>query len=384
MTNPDETNGAIPDQTSTSGAQSQSPSASSASSASPDLPASVHDSVFYKLFSDRERVTAELKCILPNDLVEVIEWSTLKIEPNRFVDPNLANHLADIWLSVKVRQKKVAIHLLFEHSSGPKNHELLQALRYQVKFWEKEQKSANDEGFRPLTPILTLILHHSETGWRGRSRFGDYFGLDEELELLFRPYMVDFGVFVDDLSPLDADVLLSRPVPMDVQVMLFALRFGRSGPQLLQELPKVSPLLGKLMGDPTGRLAVHSFLVYIRRVGKIPEAQLRMALDDVFVPVLDPEIAAIWDQIDAIRAGERRGEERGERRGEQRGEQRGIVKGKVATLERLLTLRFGPLSKGALARLQKASMEDLEGIELRVLTAVTLEEALGLAKKTKR
>jgi hypothetical protein len=37
-------------------------------------------------------------------------------------------------------------------------------------------------------------------GGRGKTRFIDYFGLDEDLERLLRPHVVDFGIFLDDIS----------------------------------------------------------------------------------------------------------------------------------------------------------------------------------------
>lgn len=345
----------------------------------PDAPiaqasrASPHDTLFYKLMSNRKRAAAILRSVLPKAVVDIFEWRTLKLEPNRFVDPNLRNHYADVWLSVQARGKNVAIHVLFEHSSGPKGHELLQALRYQVRFWEKDEQPLNEDGIRPLSPIVTVILHHSENGWRGRTRFADYFGLDENLAAILRPYLLDFGVIVDDLSPLDAEVLLARRVPLEAHVMLFALRFGRSGEQLIRELPKVVPLMQKLLDEPRGRLAVQLVFVYLQAVANIPEGQLRMALQDVFEPVLDPEMSALWDRYEEGKVIARRAERRGERRG--------IVKGKVKTLERLLTLRFGPLSPDAVARLKTATPVDLEGIELRVLTAATLDETLGMPTK---
>jgi len=128
--------------------------------------ASPHDTLFYKIFSDPKLAAAELRSILPADVAAHIDWEFLRTEPHRFVDGNLGNHVADILLSAPVRQKKTYTHLLFEHSSGPKTNELLQALRYQVRIWENEKPQSNDDGARHLTPILTVILHHSETGWK--------------------------------------------------------------------------------------------------------------------------------------------------------------------------------------------------------------------------
>jgi hypothetical protein len=332
--------------------------------------ASPHDTLFYKIFSDPKLAAAELQSILPADVAAHIDWDSLRPEPHRFVDGNLGNHVADILLSASVRQKKTHIHLLFEHSSGPKTNELLQALRYQVRIWENEKPQSNDDGARHLTPILTVILHHSETGWKGRLRFADYFGLDADLARVFGPYMVNFGVFVDDISKLDAEALLSRPVPPEVQVTLFALRFGRTGRRVLDELPKIAPTIGELLRQGKGPLVIRSFLVYINAVAKVSDAEIRMALEDTLEPVYDPDLAAIWEQYEA---GERQGELKGELRGELKGELKALRK----MLKRQLGQRFGVLSSHAIARIDSASVGDLDAMELRVLTAATLDEVLA-------
>ena len=101
--------------------------------------------------------------------------------------------------------------------------------------------------------------------------------------------------------------------------------------------------------------------------------------DDVYEPVLDPELSALWDRYEEGRKIAREAE----RRGEVRGERRGIVKGQVGTLEQLLMQRFGPLPVHAATLLKQATKAQLDEIQLRVLTAATLEETLGVAKKVR-
>jgi len=55
----------------------------------------------------------------------------------------------------------------------------------------------------------------------------------------------------------------------------------------------------------------------------------------------------------------------------------GQAKGRVALLIRLLALRFGPLTQGAEQRLAEASIAELDKIAERLLTAPTLDDALG-------
>jgi predicted transposase YdaD len=66
------------------------------------------------------------------------------------------------------------------------------------------------------------------------------------------------------------------------------------------------------------------------------------------------------------------GELQGERRGQQRGEQRG----RAQTLLSLLDIKFGPLDREAVSRVEDASIEELKLWTERVLEAKSLYDVL--------
>jgi len=55
----------------------------------------------------------------------------------------------------------------------------------------------------------------------------------------------------------------------------------------------------------------------------------------------------------------------------------GEAKGRAALVIKLLALRFGPLTAQVDARIAEASVEELDEIGERLLTAQTLDEAIG-------
>lgn len=59
------------------------------------------------------------------------------------------------------------------------------------------------------------------------------------------------------------------------------------------------------------------------------------------------------------------------------GRAEGQVEGRAALLQRLLTRRFGPLSAVATERLSTATIDELDAIGERLLSAQSLDEALG-------
>jgi hypothetical protein len=63
--------------------------------------------------------------------------------------------------------------------------------------------------------------------------------------------------------------------------------------------------------------------------------------------------------------------------GRAEGEAAGSARGRAALLTRQLSLRFGPLPADAQTRIATASVEELDAIGERLLSAQTLPEALG-------
>jgi hypothetical protein len=72
------------------------------------------------------------------------------------------------------------------------------------------------------------------------------------------------------------------------------------------------------------------------------------------------------------------GREEGIEHGIEQGLEQGLAKGRAALLTRLLARRFGPLPDSAQSRLAAASIEELDAIGERVLTAQSLQETMGV------
>ena len=67
----------------------------------------------------------------------------------------------------------------------------------------------------------------------------------------------------------------------------------------------------------------------------------------------------------------------GKAEGRAEGRTEGRLEGRVEIVLKLLALRFGPLPEAAQTRVRSAQEAQLDTVAARVLTAHTLEEALG-------
>ncbi|HRI70722.1 MAG TPA: Rpn family recombination-promoting nuclease/putative transposase [Polyangium sp.] len=318
-----------------------------------------HDAVFFKILSKPEHAAAELKCIFPSALVAAIDWSTLRPRPLRFVDAKLSSKYADVLFSVDIASKEILIYILFEHKSVADRWTLLQLLEYQSRIWREYLEDPENKGKTHLPVILPVVLHHSENGWTCPKRFHEYFDVPAEILQLVSPYMIDFGILLDDISKVDGTTLVARPLTPEGRLLLFALRFGRTPDQFMEQLPHVIPALLTLRSKPHGGLVIASIIVYLKTVGKMLEEDVRMALQQ-----------AVGNSIaDEILFGAERRIEKAWNDGQ--------LDGQRNLLKRQLGQRFGMLSPDAIARIEAAPLDDLEAIGLRAFTAATLDEVLG-------
>lgn len=340
----------------------------------PEDTGETHDALFFKTFSRPENAAAELKRVMRRELVARIQWSTLELESNKFVDSKLSSRYSDVLFSVCMGKKNVLIYVLFEHKSTNDWWTLLQVLEYMPRIWRTYVDNKNNRGKKHLPVILPVVLHHSEQGWTCPLRFREYFEMDPEDAELLNPFMLDFGVLLDDISHLDAAAIARLPVTTEARVVLFALRFGRTAHKVIEQMPSIARDLVTLQQDKVhGEVVISAFIVYLTRVGKVPQAELHMALQQTVGNSL----------ADEIMFGAERRLEAAELKGKLEGEIKGKLEGKLEVLKELLTQRFGALAPKVHARINAATSEELHAMARRVLTATSLDEVLA-PPKTKR
>lgn len=328
-----------------------------------DNVASPHDALFFKTFSKPEHAAAELKNIFERALVARIDWDTLIPLSIKFVDAKLTGKYADVLYSVRIGGRETLIYFLLEHKSESDTWTPLQLLEYKTRIWRMYIEDPVNKGKTFLPVIIAVVLHHSERGWTGAVRFRELFDVAEEDVELLAPYMLDFGIFLDDISKISGETLALRPITPEGRLVLFALRFGRTPQKFMEELPKIVPVLLTLRARPHGELVIAAVIMYLKTVGKVREEEVRVALQ-----------RAVGNSIaEEILFGAERRYEQGVREAE--------LKGKRDTLKLMLGQRFGVLPAEAVGRIDTASAGDLDAITLRVLTAATLDEALGTPAK---
>ena len=314
-----------------------------------------HDELFRKTLGIPEHAAGELRAVLPRKLAKRIDWSTLRAEPGSFVDSGGPQRHTDLLFSATIDGRDARIYVLFEHQSSFDRWMPLRLLVYMSRIWV----SLEEAGAASLPVIIPVVLHNGEGKWTGAQRFSELLDSDGLLEAahLFIP---DFHFVIDDLAVVSEAALLRRRMSPLARLTVWVLRAARHGfdPALLERWAR---LLEQAHDSEAGTEAFAQIFVYLSEV-------------DGGKPLYEA-IEAVIDDEDRERAMGLRKE--WEDAALERGIEQGIEQGTRRTLLSQLQLKFGDIGEARREQIASASLEDLERWSGRILSATTLEDALG-------
>src|SRR5215203_125753 len=125
-----------------------------------------HDALFKAVFGQPEHARGTLRAVVPSQLAEALDWSTLTLRPGSFVDSALSHQHTDLLYSATWRDGSEAlVYLLFEHQSTPPTDGLMahRLLRYQVRIWERWR--TDHPKAKTLPMIVPIVMYHGVIPW---------------------------------------------------------------------------------------------------------------------------------------------------------------------------------------------------------------------------
>jgi len=221
-----------------------------------------HDTLFKRAFRVQRHAAGLLRSLLPASVVARMDLSRLELVPTSFVDPEMGHRHADLVFRVPIDGKIALIYVLVEHQSRGDALMAFRLLTYIQRLWTAVLR---DEPRRKTLPIvIPIVVHHGRGCWtEARTLHGLVEGLDDVPDL--RRLVPNFEMIIDDLSEVDDDALLARPLEPFPKVALWVLRDARTVEALFESLSRwaqeLLPLLAQ-EGDPED---FHIILRYIFR-----------------------------------------------------------------------------------------------------------------------
>lgn len=310
-----------------------------------------HDRYFKETFARPEIARDFLKNYLPEAIRARLDLSTLALEKESFVDPDLRQHFSDLLYQVEtVEETPSYVYLLFEHKSYPDPLTVFQMLRYCVRIWEQALRA--DDSLTELPPIIPLLVYHGERAWNAPMDMIELLAGDEALHA----YGPRFSCRLLDLSRWSAEEIKESVLQVVLQAM-HSVRDPRLGRMLL---PRMLSVLLELTEERSGVEYIQVLLVYLSAASPyLTEEEMQEALQETLSrkgESIMPTLAEKWYQ---------QGIEQG------RAE---VREGVMRTLLGLLEHRFAPLDPELITQIETLTVDQLQSLSLSVLDAESISQ----------
>jgi len=309
-----------------------------------------HDTLFRSVFADPELAAELLRAELPEAIAQAIDSRSLRPVEGSFVDDSLATHEADLLFEAQTNGEPVLFYVLLEHKAEEDPFTAFQLLRYIVRILERFRREHPDAQSLPM--IVPLVIHHGRRPWRGATDLAALLQT-ERLPAEFAARQVALRFQVMDLAREDTD-LHARGLKVHALLPLLHMQWLRRVADTVALLRSWNALYRALLVTPGGLDIARRLVSYVAAVSDRPTTKLRHAFRQIH-PVMEEHYMSTADQI----------------------LNQGVQKGTARTVLQLLERRFGRLDAETSARVNDASLEELETIAARLLDAPTLAAVFG-------
>lgn len=228
-----------------------------------------HDKLFRETWSNKEVAQDFLMRYLPPPMVALLDFATLEIAKDSFVDNELREYFSDVLYTITYGRATGYVYLLFEHKSYPERWIHLQLLDYMLKIWRlflKQQPKGQQTTLLPI--IIPLVLYHGEREWSINTRFSQMFDMSVDA---LTGYIPNFEYLVHDLTRY-ADDEIKGTVLARVVMLLFK---HIHDPDILRQLPNIFARMQELLTMENGLHCIETLLRYVfNALEEITVAQL--------------------------------------------------------------------------------------------------------------
>ncbi len=333
-----------------------------------------HDGLIKYAFSKRAHAEGLLKATLDPAVAALVDWSTLELMKDSFIDRSLRSRYADLLFSARIGDHRVLFYVLVEHQRRVEPLLVFRLGQYMTRIWDKLIRE--DPARTKLPAIVPVLLSNSATGWTAATSFEDVIDVPETAREALLPHIPRFEMRLVDLHPAQARGIVEEMLTAFGKVVLWALSVAGDDERFLAEIDRMVDVINAALDTPDVHDALFALLQYLvatharlgaKRIGNLLRTKAEKRQEK-----------AIMDVLDELRQeGREEGERIGERRGERIGERKGERKGRARTLLELLAARFGPVPAEAKAQILAADEPALARWSLRVLTEPSLQAVLG-------
>ena len=327
-----------------------------------------HDTGYKELFSHPEFVQQLVEGFAPPDIAGMMDFSTLQIHSGNYITPLFEEKLEDVVWSVAIHWQgvtsRVYLYILLEFQSSVDRRMPIRLLHYVACFYDHLLKSGAATVSGGLPPVLPIVLYNGRRRWTARQDIYDM--IRPEPPAFMRTYQPRLCYYLIDEGRYTDAELAARYSPLSG---VFAVEKASRDLESLQRA--VDRMVAIIRADPQKERTDAIVTRWLKR--HLQWLGASAGLDQLNSVVEGKDMLA--ENLKYLGEKERR---KGRQAGLQEGRMEGRMEGRIEALRgiiaRQLTRRFGTLPDSVTARLEEASVEQLEAWTDDILVVKSPEE----------
>ena len=115
-----------------------------------------HDALFKSFLMHPDTARDFIDIHLPAPLRKLCDLTTLKLEPNSFIDEDLRQYYSDLLWSVKTQEGVGYLYVVIEHQSKPEELMAFRMMRYSIAAMQNHL----DVGYKELPLVIPMLFYH--------------------------------------------------------------------------------------------------------------------------------------------------------------------------------------------------------------------------------
>jgi hypothetical protein len=318
-----------------------------------DVPRTLHDGMFKSVFSDPVLAADELMAVLPPALAASIDWPALAPAPASFVDAVFRQRAADLVFQGRFHDGgALLLWFLLEHQTTEDWWMLPRVIDIEGKMWQSWRRLHPESSHLPV--IVPVVVYHGARPWRAPTDMHELYALPDALRAVLGAHALSCVLIVDDLCAAPDDALRSRRMDAYARLCLFAMARAAAEDFLDRLEDWRAELVQVFAASDPQRAAM--FLRYTYRVHRHTDpAMSRARIAAMIGPEHEDTMQSIAEHLI----------------------EKGVHKERRSMLLRLLGRRFGAASAQIAARVEGASLAELERWFDRAIDAASLDDVFA-------
>ena len=320
-----------------------------------------------------------LRDFVHEDWLTLIDFSTLEKQGGSYVTDDLREREDDIIWRVRVAGEWLYVYLLIEFQSQIDPWMAVRIMVYTGLLYQDLIKSGAVAAGQQLPPVFPLVLYNGSGRWTAARDIAELIVPLPNALARYRPHhryhLIDEGRI--------GEATLEQATSVAAELVRLE-NLAAEGPEALRPILR---RLGTRLRGPGSASLRRALTVWFARVllrRLLPGENLPLLHDLGEVETMLSEHVDEWTQKwkrEGLREGKleglREGERKGKLEGERTGKREGKLEGKRDALKRLLRVRFGDLPPWAQARIDAATLGQLDAWLDGLFQAATLDVLLG-------